>query len=140
MQGNIHKARNPAQVLGTLYLGANIPLAETHSKITGERFARATVSDKDFANFLEHVTPGFPGFTVTEGQGYWKGQPELVRMLSIMAPDTDAFRATIRQFAEQYKTMFAQEAVAYCFTPCEFSLDCWPYGPVKTYHTAGKGY
>ena len=125
---DICKSPKPAQVMAQLFLGANIP------------DSIQTVTDTDFAAYLSHVTPHYPGFTVTTAQGYWKGKPELVRVVSILTMDTDAARQQIRLFAEQYKTMFAQEAAAYSFTPCQFALDCWPFGPVKTYHTAGKGY
>lgn len=132
---NICKAPAPAQVMAQLFFGANIPNAR------GPEFGEETyVTPEAFAQYLEHVTPHFPGFTITTAQGYWKGKPETVRVLSILMPDTDAGRNQIRYFAEQYKTLFAQEAVAYAFTPCSFQLDCWPFGPVKTYHTEGKGY
>lgn len=36
--------------------------------------------------------------------------------------------------------MIEQEAVAYAFTACEFTLNCWPFGPVGAYHREGKGY
>lgn len=125
---NIHRAPNKMGVKATLYFGANIPKGGT---VTPELF-------KCF--LLDHVVPHFPGFTVSVDNGYWKGEAEVVRCLTILAPDSDALREQIRWFAEQYKTRFAQEAVAYDFTPCEFTLDCWPFGPVKTYHTPGKGY
>lgn len=127
MSNNIHRAPQPAQVKATLYLGASIDGA----------FA---VTDARFADYLKHIIPHFPGFTVATNEGYWKGEPEVVRVLQLLAPDTDAFRAQVRQFAEQYKTMFAQEAVAYEFAAVEFTLDCWPYGPVKAYHKEGLGY
>lgn len=127
MSNNIHRAPQPAQVKATLYLGASID-------------GKFAVDDDTFREYLKHIIPHFPGFTVTTSEGYWKGEPEVVRVLQLLAPDTDGFRAQVRQFAEQYKTMFAQEAVAYEFTRTEFTLDCWPYGPVKAYHTPGKGY
>jgi hypothetical protein len=125
---DIHHAPDPAQIKATLYFGANVPNGDY-------------VTDALFAQFLEdEITPQFPGFTVMHGQGYWKGKPEIVRALSILAPDTNDFRGRIRAFAERYKTRFHQEAVAYDFTSCEFTLDCWPYGPVAAYHRTGKGY
>lgn len=124
---NIHKAPNPAMVKATLYLGASI---DGHFEVTEDRFAE----------YLTHVTPHFPGFTVSVCEGYWKGQPEVVRVMTILATDTNGLREQVRMFAEQYKTMFAQEAVAYDFAACEFTLDCWPYGPVKAYHKPGKGF
>lgn len=126
---NICKAPNNAQCRATLYLGANI--GDAYGAVTPDLFTRYLV---------DYIVPQFPGFTVTTGDGYWKGKPELVRMVHILMMDTDAARNEIRQFAERYKTEFQQEAVAYEFAPVEFSLDCWPFGPVKAYHTPGKGY
>lgn len=123
---DIHNSPMPSMVKATLYFGVNIP--------TG-----GMVSHERFAEYLTGVIPHFPGFTITEGHGYWKGEPEMVRMLTILAPDTKNLRHQIRAFAEQYKSMFEQEAVAYEFVPCQFTLDCWPYGPVKAYHQLDKG-
>jgi len=129
---NIHKSPNAPQAMATIYFGGNIP---------GQEFPACDVSQDRFAEFLnDYVTPSFPGFTVTTAQGYWKGKPETVRVLTLLAADAHSFRDTVRQIGERYKTEFGQEAVAYAFTSCEFTLDCWPYGPVKTYHTNGKGY
>jgi hypothetical protein len=131
---NIHKAPNAPQVSVDMYFGGNIP-AGTLSK-EGD-----VISQAEFNEFLvEEVTPTFPGFTLATNKGYWKGQPETVRVLTILTADSDSLRNTIRMIAERYKTRFTQEAVAYSFTACEFTLDCWPYGPVKAYHRDGKGY
>lgn len=131
MSNNIHHASNAPQVLATLYLGRNIPDPENHVEVT----------PTDLSLFFDdYVTPHFPGFTVAHNQGYWKGNPEAVVVVTILAPDSDSLRNQVRQIAEQYKTRFSQEAVAYSFTPCEFTLDCWPFGPVKAYHRDGKGY
>lgn len=143
MKKNIHHAAGPAQVLATLYFGAGLPEPVTIPENNAAGVPAGTfdhVTAEMFAHYLANVTPHFPGFTVVTAEGYWKGKPEMVRALSILAPDTDAFRGQIRGFAEQYKTMFAQEAVAYSFAACDFALDCWPFGPVKAYHKPGLGY
>lgn len=128
MLKDIHHAAPLPQVMATLYFGANIP-------------AGATVSDSDFARFLaDSVTPRFPGFTLATLDGYWKGEPEKVRVLTLLHEDDSSFRTNVRIIAEHYKSDFGQEAVAYSFTPCEFTLNCWPYGPVGAYHKAGLGY
>lgn len=124
---NIHKAPNPHQVRADIYFGGNM--------------GSTSIDHAEFERFLnDYVVPAFPGFTVTTAEGYWKGLPEKVWVLSIMMADSNSGRDTVRQFAERYKTEFAQEAVAYSFTACEFTLDCWPFGPVKAYHRDGKGY
>lgn len=134
MNNNIHKAPNAPQVMAQMFFGASIPDAAGIQQPD-------MVTDTDFARFLnDNVTPAFPGFTVTTSQGYWKGKPEKVRVLSLLAADSNSFRETVRQYAERYKTEFGQEAVAYAFHACEFALDCWPYGPLSTYHKPGLGY
>lgn len=139
---NIHKAPNTPQVRADIFFGANIPEASQKIEYDGSvAYMQDQVTDDMFARFLnDYVTPAFPGFTVTTARGYWKGKPEIVRVLTLLASDSNSFRDTVRQYAERYKTEFGQEAVAYSFTACEFALDCWPFGPVKAYHRDGKGY
>lgn len=125
---NIHKAPNPAQVRAELFFGRAIP-------------GGAHVGHEDFKDFLvTEIAPTFPGFSVAHIDGYWKGEAEPASIVTILAADSDSLRNSIRMIAERYKTRFTQEAVAYAFTPCEFTLDCWPYGPTTAYHRPGKGY
>lgn len=140
---NIHTDPAPAMLKATLYFGGNFPepvtfAADNEAGIMPGTYE--TITPAMFAHFLTCVTAQFPGFTITTAEGYWKGKPETVRMVTILAPDGGNFRNTIRGFAERYKTEFAQEAVAYDFVACQFALDCWPYGPVAAYHRPGKGY
>lgn len=128
MSRDIHNQPPAAQFLATIYFGRNCPDGS---------FVTAGL----FAEFLgESVTPHYPGFTLMSGEGYWKGKPELVTVLTVLLEDDSNARHGIRSIAEQYKTRFVQDAVAYSFTPCQFALNCWPYGPVSTYHRDGKGY
>lgn len=128
MRKDIHAAAPVPQVLATMYFGANVPDG-TH------------VGDVAFNRFIaDSITPRFPGFTLKKCRGYWKGEPETVRVVTILGEDDNSFRTNVRIIAEHYKSDFGQEAVAYSFTPCEFTLNCWPYGPVGAYHRAGKGY
>jgi len=135
MRKDIHHAAPMPQVMATLYFGANIP---------GGRKAQGlldVVTDNEFDRFIrDSITPRFPGFTLATLEGYWKGEPETVRVVTILGEDDTSFRTNIRIMGEHYKSDFGQEAVAYSFTPCEFTLNCWPYGPVGAYHKAGKGY
>lgn len=141
MSNKIHNAPQPAQVKATLYFGDNIPNSGETSPIDGQVLPDRKVTETLFRAFLkDHIMPHFPGFTITNGAGYWKGELETVRMVTILSQDSDAFRNQVRQFAEQYKTRFSQEAVAYEFVAAAFTLDCWPFGPVKAYHKEGKGY
>lgn len=132
MHKDIHHAAPIPQVMATVYFGSLCANMDP---------AFPEISDVSFQRFIdESITPRFPGFTITKAQGYWKGKPEMVRVFTIVADDDTSFRTNIRMMAERYKSDFGQEAVAYAFTACEFTLNCWPYGPVGAYHRAGKGY
>ena len=125
----IHHAPCAPQVRADLFFGRSVP---------NGRFE--IIDAHSFQTFLEEsVTPHFPGFTVQEVVGYWKGQRELAYVLTLLSEDSDAFRAQVRIIAEHYKARFNQEAVAYSFTACQFTLNCWPYGPVAKYHQLDKG-
>lgn len=79
------------------YLGASVP--------TG-----GIVTDRAFLQFLDtYVVCRFKGFTVTEGLGYWKGQNELVRVLSILHNGLDP--DGIDRIGEAYRNVFAQTSV-----------------------------
>lgn len=140
---DIHRPMSRFGCIATLYLGANIPAA-AHDATVAEIAASGglmSVTDDEFRAFLrDEVVPAFPGFTVHTSDGYWKGESERVRILVLMADDSAGFRVNVRQIAEKYKTRFCQEAVAYSFTEAQFTLNCWPYGPVGAYHRPNKGY
>lgn len=145
MRKDLHSAAPMPQVMATLYFGANVPGREmvlVEEPMTGALMPVASgVSDAEFARFIrDSITPRFPGFTLAKLQGYWKGEPELMRVVTTLAEDDSSFRTSIRILAEHYKSDFRQEAVAYSFAPVEFTLNHWPYGPVGAYHKAGKGY
>lgn len=131
MRKDIHAAAPMPQVLATMYFGANIP----------DPVSFHVVTDTEFQRFIEDsITPRFPGFTIGDMTGYWKGKPERVRVVTILGEDDSSFRTNVRIIAEHYKQDFGQEAVAYSFSPCEYTLNVWPFGPVATYHKPGKGY
>lgn len=129
MRKDIHHAPAGAQAMATIYFGANIPGQDKG------------VDDEAFERFIaDSIVPRFPGFTLVEAQGYWKGQPELVRVVTVMGEDDNHFRTNVRWIAEHYKSDFGQEAVAYAFHAVEYTLNCWPFGPVGAYHKSGLGY
>ena len=83
----------------TLYLGADIQ-------------GKHTVTDTDFSLWLEdEVTPRFEGFTVRSALGYWKGKPEPMRELVILAGDGPSTTVQIENIARSYKERFLQQAV-----------------------------
>ena len=57
----------------------------------------------------ELVAGMFPGFSLFEGIGYWKGQQELFLCIEIIASDIDA--ASIVHLASKIKKRNAQESV-----------------------------
>lgn len=127
VHSQIHNAPCAPQVMATLYLGT--------SAAGGGHVHRG-----QFDMFIaDSVTPRFPGFTMRDVIGYWKGEQEACREIVILAEDSDAFRHDIRTIAEHYKSRFNQEAVAYSFTVAQFTLNCWPFGPVAKYHELDKG-
>jgi hypothetical protein len=76
-----------------LFLGRNIP-------------AGGYVTDEMFDQFLYRVL--FDGFTITDAVGYWKGEKEETKVLTVCTDDY----AQVLLTAELYKGMFHQEAVA----------------------------
>ena len=143
MRKDIHQAAPLPQIMATIYFGASIPKASqrVEYKSGAVPYMQDQVTDAAFARFIrDSITPRFPGFTLAKLEGYWKGEPETVRVVTILAEDDKSFRTNIRIMAEHYKSDFGQEAVAYSFAPVEFTLNCWPYGPIGAYHKAGLGY
>lgn len=99
------------------------------------------IGKADFMDFLVgDITPTFKGFNVTFGLGFWEGKPEDCATVTILAEDGVNLRHTIRMIAERFKTRFNQQAVAYAFSETKFTLNCWPFGPVASYHKEGLGY
>lgn len=128
-RGNIYQSQPLPQVMATLYFGRSVP------------HGREVIDTHSFQTFLaESVTPHFPGFTVQESVGYWKGQRELVYVLTLLSEDSDNFRHQCREIAEHYKTRFHQEAVGIAFVHAQYSMETWPHGPVSAYHRPGLGY
>ena len=85
-----------------LYFGRNIPQRPP---------SLSTVSGDDFADFLTStVNRYFDSWTVTEGISCWKGEPEDVFILTIIAETYEA-ALEVRAIANLYKESFSQEAV-----------------------------
>ncbi len=81
-----------------LYLGQNNP-------VTGKDYTRDEIVE--WCN--TYIAPVYPGYTITEGTGYWKGQPEQVTIVTLIGEEKDS--QTVRLLAGHYKTMHQQEAV-----------------------------
>lgn len=85
-----------------LFFGRNIPQRPK---------ALSTVSGDDFADFLTStVNRYFDSWTVTEGTSCWKGEPEDVFILTIIADSYEA-ALEVRAIANLYKQSFSQDAV-----------------------------
>ena len=77
--------------------------------IDGPPFA---VTVEPFCRFLScSVTPRFSGFTVADGQGYWQGKPEPVRVLTIIHDGTTQEQEDLEDIAAEYKDRFSQGCV-----------------------------
>jgi hypothetical protein len=55
------------------------------------------------------VSPILVGFTVIDGQGYWKAVPERTIIIIFIGDDED--RAKVRRVGQAYKAIFNQESV-----------------------------
>lgn len=106
----------------TLYLGADISKPATDYL----SFRGDSVTVQDFSVFLDdYVTPVFPGFTVRDTVGYWKGKPERSRELVILAEDgaSPAFHSNVESIARAYKRKFRQESVMISYEPVTVQFD-----------------
>jgi hypothetical protein len=80
----------------TLYLGRNIP--DTTKK----------VSDDEIQDFLKSiVSTYFPGFTIYEAVGFWKGEQEKTLIIEIITNDQEK----VNLVANYYKVKFKQDSV-----------------------------
>lgn len=69
------------------------------------------ISDGMFRNWLrESVLPYFDSFTITKADGYWKGQSEPTRVLTVCVNDPED-GATVHDIAKSFCDKFNQEAV-----------------------------
>jgi hypothetical protein len=59
----------------------------------------------------EAVAPTFPGFTVVFGDGYWRGEWETVRILTVIHDGEALTVLDLADIAASYKATFAQESV-----------------------------
>ncbi|NBX50788.1 DUF3574 domain-containing protein [bacterium] len=84
----------------SIFMGANIPDS-------------GTVSTSMFKSFIENeVANRLDGFTITEGQGYWKGQRERTFILTVIHSYEDVgIKVACEEVAKAYKSQFRQEAV-----------------------------
>lgn len=61
---------------------------------------------------VEEVAPVFPNFSVRDELGFWQGEPEPVRVVTIISDEEDYNTATgIWGICKIYKERFKQEAV-----------------------------
>jgi hypothetical protein len=77
-----------------IYLGRNIP------------DTTRTVSEDDFREFLSSQTV-FESFTITQANGYWKGEYESVFIVEILVTTLDK----VEDFAQLYAERFLQEDI-----------------------------
>lgn len=70
----------------------------------------SVVTAAEWQQFVHDViVPRFPGFTVLEGEGEWKGRAEATHIVVIVHPAED--QQKIREIIDAYKKQFQQESV-----------------------------
>ena len=76
------------------------------------------VSDADWGRFVdEEISPRFPeGFTVTDGQGQWRGPDgvivrEAAKILTVVFSGDDGSAAKLEAVRTAYKTRYRQDGV-----------------------------
>jgi hypothetical protein len=70
-----------------------------------------TVSELDFSKFVkDEIVPEFESFSIQDGVGYWKGEPEPIKVLTIVSQSYED-SLPIHSIAEAYKKRFYQDAV-----------------------------
>ena len=80
---------------------------------------RADVTDREWADFVEHVvTPNLPnGFTALDADGQWMNPAthriirERTKVIIVAAPNSEATRSAITAIQDAYRTRFHQQAV-----------------------------
>jgi hypothetical protein len=87
-----------------LSMGRNIP---------GGGHLQRRVTDDQLDKFLQDtVSHHFDGFSVTYGEGYWRGQREdTVHIDIVVDQDTGEVKNAIRDIAAEYNARFSQESV-----------------------------
>ena len=65
-----------------------------------------TVSELDFSKFVkEEIVPEFESFSIQDGVGYWKGEPEPIKVLTIVSQSYED-SLPIHSIAEAYNKRF----------------------------------
>jgi hypothetical protein len=100
----------------TLYFGRN-------------RKGGEPVSELQFAAFLRNVVSArYDGFTVVDGLGFWRGEAEKVKVLTLItpkAPDNGRLEMdvlAIEEIRDMYKAEFQQESVLQVVSNVEASF------------------
>jgi hypothetical protein len=79
--------------------------------LTHGLYPSTLIRDEEFNAFLaDEVVTRFPGFTVYNTLGYWKGQPEETRVIEVLTDDSLVAYSDVYVIANLYKELFSQEA------------------------------
>lgn len=69
------------------------------------------ISEDAWNNFLvEEICPVFQSFSIREELGFWMGEPEPIKVVTVISDDHDDGIA-VHGIAKAYKARFDQEAV-----------------------------
>lgn len=94
-----HASNEPMNIEYKLYFGLNIPNGPV-------------ITHAEFNDFCEVcIDHHFDGYSLTSGEGVWKGEREDCIVFTVLGTSEDA--AKVREIANDYKFCFDQESVLY---------------------------
>jgi len=80
------------------------------------------MEDSRWLAFLaSHVTPHFPGFTIFDGTGSWRGRQMPSKVLVILHNGTAEEDANIESIRSEFIKEFKHESVLRSNEPCNFT-------------------
>lgn len=91
------------------------------------------VSNTQWREFVEtEITPRFPGFTIIDTMGYYKGNADPTKVVVIAMPESQLKDA--RAIAARYAQLYQQESVMLATTP----LTNWEFVPARVLKSVTK--
>jgi hypothetical protein len=70
------------------------------------------VTEDEWNRFLtEEVCPVFTSFSVREELGFWNGEPEPIKVITIISDNDELSAVGVYAIAQTYRNLFNQEAV-----------------------------
>lgn len=74
------------------------------------------ISLSEWNNFIDnHITPRFDGFNIADSMGFWQGQPERAKIVTIVLSEQQI--TEVEAIASDYATLFHQDSVMLILRP-----------------------